>query len=84
VASERPPLTAAEFPASRLSVTTPTRLLVAEPAAEAVLRKHLGALMDSPLLPEAMPFSLLEIAGLAVGVIDRETLHAIAGDLAAL
>lgn len=80
-ASDFPPLTAAEFPASRLSVETPTRLLLAEPAAEAVLRKHLGALMDSPLLPEAMPFSLLEIAEMAVGVIGRETLHAVADDL---
>ncbi|MEW2357584.1 hypothetical protein [Spirillospora sp. NPDC029432] len=40
--------------------------------------------MDSPLLPEALPFSLLEIAGLAVGMIDRDTLHAIAADLRTL
>ncbi len=37
------------IPSSRLSVETPTRVLVADPTAEAVLRKHLGALMDSPL-----------------------------------
>ncbi|MFI0351244.1 hypothetical protein [Actinomadura sp. 9N407] len=84
LAAERPPLTAAEFPASRLGVTTPLQALLAEPAAEAVLREHLGALMDSPLLPEAMPFSLLEIADLAVGVLSRESLHAIADDLGRL
>ncbi|WP_106401271.1 sulfatase-like hydrolase/transferase [Actinocorallia populi] len=83
-AAERPPLTAEEFPSSRLGVLTPTRDLLTEPAAEAVLRRHLGALMESPMLPEALPFSLLEISELATGLISRETLHAIAEDLAGL
>ncbi|MEV0974650.1 sulfatase-like hydrolase/transferase [Microtetraspora glauca] len=73
-----------DFPDARLSVDTPVGELIAEPAAEAVLRAHLGPLMDSPLLPEALPLSLLEIANLAYGLIARETLRAIAADLARL
>lgn len=84
VASERPQLTAAEFPTARLGIGTPSGELLADPEAEAVLRRHLGALLDSPLVAEVAALSLLEIANLAPGMIDRESMHAIAEDLAEL
>ncbi|WP_082357917.1 MULTISPECIES: hypothetical protein [Arthrobacter] len=62
----------------------PLRELLADPAALAVLRMRLGALVDSPLPEEAMGMTLVEITNLAFGIITHDALRAIDGDFAAL
>src|SRR5699024_10635620 len=84
VTARQVPVTDADFPQSRLSVRTPLADLLADPEAVAVLRRHLGEMVDNALPPEAMPMTLLEITNLAVGLIPAPTLHAIAKDLAKL
>lgn len=78
------PLRASDFPASRLSVTTPIATLLADPEALAVLRAHLGPLVDGPLPDEVLPMGLIDVAGVAVGVIPAAALEGIAAELAAL
>lgn len=78
------PLRAADFPTSRLDVSTPIATLLAEPAALEVLRAHLGELVASPLPDEVLDMSLIDVAGVAVGVIPTATLELIAQDLAEL
>ncbi len=78
------PLRAGDFPSARLDVTTPVATLLADEAAMVVLRRHLGALVDSPLPEEVMAMGLIDVAGVAVGIIPTATLHLIADELARL
>ena len=78
------PLAATDFPTSRLDVTTPIATLRADPNGMRVLRQHLGELADAPLPEDVLHLGLVEVAGIAVGLIPTSTLHAIAADLAAL
>ncbi len=78
------PLRASDFPEARLDVTTPVRDLMADPGAMDVLRRHLGDLVDGPLPEEVMDLGLIDIAGVAVGVIPTAALHRIADELAQL
>lgn len=78
------PLRASDFPSSRLDVTTPIATLLADPAALAVLRTHLGELVDAPLPDEVLGLGLIDVAGVAVGIIPTAMLELIAQDLAAL
>ncbi|MDN5895362.1 MAG: sulfatase [Nocardioides sp.] len=78
------PLRASDFPTSRLDVTTPIAVLLAEPEARPVLREHLGDLVDGPLPDEVLTMGLIDIAGVAVGVIPTATLELLAQDLAEL
>ncbi|KAF2776966.1 sulfatase-like hydrolase/transferase [Streptomyces sp. OM5714] len=82
--SRRRPLRAADFPGSRIGVTTPIATLLADPAAVSVLRTHLGDLVDGPLPDEVLELGLLDVAGVAVGLIPTATLHRIADELAEL
>lgn len=65
-------------------MTTPISVLLAEPGAVAVLRAHLGDLVDGPLPDEVLELGLLDVAGVAVGLVPTATLHRIADELAAL
>lgn len=78
------PLRAADFPSARLDVTTPVRVLLADEAAMTVLRAHLGTLVDGPLPDEVLEMGLIDVAGVAVGIIPTATLRAIADELAVL
>jgi hypothetical protein len=82
--SRQRPLRASDFPTSRLDVTTPISTLLAEAEAVEVLRRHLGDLVDAPLPEEVLDLGLLDIAGVAVGLIPTATLHQIADELAQL
>ena len=79
----RPPR-ASDFPSGRLDVTTPVGVLLADPEAVEVLRRHLGDLVDAPLPEEVLTMGLVDVAGVAVGVIPTATLELIAQDLAGL
>ncbi|MDF1605437.1 sulfatase [Nocardioides sp. YIM 152315] len=79
----RPPR-ASDFPSGRLDVTAPVATLLADPAAGQVLRRHLGDLVDGPLPDEVLTMGLVDIAGVAVGIIPDAALHAIAQDLTQL
>ena len=78
------PLRASDFPTARLDVTTPIAVLLADTEAMAVLSDHLGALVEGPLPDEVLTMGLIDIAGVAVGIIPTATLELIAQDLAAL
>ncbi len=78
------PLRASDFPTARLDVTTPISVLLATPEAMIVLSHHLGALVEGPLPDEVLTMGLIDIAGVAVGIIPTATLELIAQDLAAL
>lgn len=82
--ARRRPLRASDFPTARFDVTTPVATLLADEQARAVLRSYLGELIDGPLPDEVMPLGLIDISGVAVGVIPAAALHAIAHDLAKL
>ncbi|WP_405695056.1 sulfatase-like hydrolase/transferase [Streptomyces coelicoflavus] len=82
--SRRRPLRAADFPGSRIGVTTPIATLLADPAAVSPLRAHLGDLVDGPLPDEVLELGLLDVADVAVGLIPTATLHRIADELAEL
>lgn len=84
LSSRSGPVAAQEFSGGRISVNQPLRELLADPAALAVLRMRLGALVDSPLPEEAMGMTLVEITNLAFGIIPHDALRAIDGDFAAL
>ncbi|AIY01074.1 sulfatase [Arthrobacter sp. PAMC 25486] len=84
LSSRSGPVEAREFSGGRISVNRTLRELLADPAALAVLRMRLGALVDSPLPDEAMGMTLVEITNLAFGIIPHEALRAIDGDFAAL
>ena len=84
LSSRSGPVNAAEFADGRINVNQPLRELLAEPAALAVLRMRLGALVDSPLPDEALGMTLVEITNLAFGIIGHEALRGIAEDFAAL
>lgn len=83
VSRERP-LRAEDFPTARLDVTTPISVLLADPEAVEVLRRHLGELVDQPLPEEVLPLGLIDVAGIAVGLIPTATLHLVAEELAEL
>ncbi len=78
------PLRASDFPSARLDVTTSIRALLADEEALTVLRTHLGPLVDGPLPDEVMDMGLIDVAGVAVGIIPTATLRALAAELAAL
>lgn len=84
LASRCGPVAAGEFSDGRISVNMPLRVLLAEPDALAVMRMHLGALVDSPLPEEALGMTLVQIANLAFGIIPHEALRGIDVDFAAL
>ena len=63
---------------------TPPAPRRADPNGMRVLRQHLGELADAPLPEDVLHLGLVEVAGIAVGLIPTSTLHAIAADLAAL
>lgn len=81
VNSRRAPVAAAEFPLGRVHVNMPISALLADAAALAVLRRHLGALVDNPLPEEAMSMTLVEITNLAFGIIGQDTLADISAEL---
>jgi hypothetical protein len=59
----------------------PLRRLLADPACNAVLRNHLGALLDHPELEMALGMKLVEIAAYIPDVLTPQVLQAIDGDL---
>ncbi len=75
---------ASDFPSGRLDVTTPISVLLADPDATTVLRAHLGALVDGPLPDDVLHMGLIDVAGVAIGVIPTATLRLIATELARL
>lgn len=82
--SRQRPLRATDFPSARLDVTTQISVLLEESAAVEVLRRHLGDLVDAPLPEEVLELGLVDIAGVAVGLIPTATLHLIADELSQL
>ncbi|MET4003380.1 MULTISPECIES: sulfatase [Arthrobacter] len=84
LSSRSGPVNAQEFFDGELSVNLPLRDLLASPAALAVLRMRLGALVDSPLPEEAMGMTLVEITNLAFGIIPHEALRGIDQDFQVL
>lgn len=60
-----------------LSLRSPLRELLADPRGEAVLREHLGELLDLPQVKMAMDFSLEQMAPFAPQVLTKEKLAAI-------
>ncbi|MFH8738982.1 MULTISPECIES: hypothetical protein [unclassified Streptomyces] len=73
-----------DFPAGPLSVHVPLRDLHEHAEGERILRAHFAALLDGPFTRMAAELSLLQIAALAVGLIPRDLLRAIAAELAAV
>jgi len=73
-----------DYPAGPVSVQVPLRELLANPAAEKVLRRHLAGLLDGPFATMAADLSLLQVAAFAVGLLPRPRLDALAADLAAI
>ncbi|MEU6351361.1 sulfatase [Streptomyces sp. NPDC047072] len=73
-----------ELPEGRLSVRTPLRTLIDDPAAGEVLRRHLPGLLDSELLQLLSGTSLIDVAGLARGQVPVTALRTVAEELAEL
>lgn len=78
------PLDASDFPRGRFDVTTPIADLLAEPSAVDILRRHLGPMVDGPLPDEVYPMRLIDVAGVAVGIVPEPVLRDIADELAEL
>ncbi|MFG2725688.1 sulfatase [Streptomyces canus] len=77
-----PPLE--DFPEGRLSLRTPMRTLIDDPAAGEVLRRHLPGLLDSEILQVLKSARLIDVAGLAGGQVPTTALRAVAEELAAI
>lgn len=73
-----------DFPDGPRSVHTSLRGLLADPAAAHVVRGYLGQLLDGPLMSMAGDMSPLEIASFAIGLLPRDRLRALSGELLAL
>lgn len=71
----------AEYPTGRLSVHTPLRDLVADPHAAAIVETHLPGAHTGPMLAIAGDLSLLQISALAIGMLPRTALGALADEL---
>ncbi|MFJ9370608.1 sulfatase-like hydrolase/transferase [Nocardia sp. NPDC101769] len=71
-----------EFPAGRLSLDSPLYVLMSDPAALELVRKHLPALAESEFLQMLGPLSLYNFAAMAAGIASVETLRNFAADLA--
>lgn len=65
-------------------MTTPIADLLAEPRAVEILRRHLGPMVDGPLPDEVYPMRLIDVAGVAVGIVPEPVLRDIADELTAL
>lgn len=76
---------AAPAAAQRLSVNT-TRIgdLLANPAAKAIVDRHLPGFSQHPMIGQAAPLTLKAVQGFAQGAITDAHLEAIERDLAAL
>jgi hypothetical protein len=71
--------------AGALSVeTTPVSLLLANPAAKTIVDRHLPGFSTHPMIGQAGPMTLRQIAGFTQGQITDAHLTAIQTDLAAL
>ncbi|MCU1640484.1 MAG: Choline-sulfatase [Nocardia sp.] len=72
------------FPAGRLSLRTPIHLLLSDPAASAILRRHLPAITDTEMLQMLGPMPLIDFAAVAAGLLPTPVLQRIAEELAAV
>ncbi len=69
---------------AHLTIDSPIKDLLADPAAAAVLDKHLPELKNHPMLPQFQDNSLPQVAPMSQGRITPEIIAAITEELAAL
>ncbi|GAA1649475.1 sulfatase [Nonomuraea maheshkhaliensis] len=74
VVAAREPVRREDYPDGPLSVHTPLRELLTDPAARALLDQRLPGLLSGPLAAMAGPLSLVEIAATAIGLLPRKRL----------
>ncbi|MFJ3437504.1 sulfatase [Streptomyces cyaneofuscatus] len=73
-----------DYPAGRLTLRTPVKALISDPAAVEVLRRHLPGLVDSELLQVVGATPLIDLVALAGGALSPAGLRKVAEELAAL
>ena len=73
-----------DYPSGRLSVHTPLKDLLTDPAARRIVDQHLPQAAGGALPQVAPGLSLLEIAAFAIGLIPLAKLRTISDDLTAL
>ena len=76
--------TSVQAPCARLHTGLPLSMLLEDPAAKAILEKHVPEMQSMPDLSEAMSMSLVEIAAYVPGILTGARLKAINEDLATL
>ncbi|WP_428956560.1 sulfatase [Streptomyces sp. cg35] len=75
---------AEDYPEGRYSLRTPMAVLVSDPVAVEILRRHLPGVVDSELLQILGPTPLLDVAAMSGGLVPPPDLRRVAEELAEL
>jgi len=81
--SRQGPPRRSDYPEGRLSVHTPLKELLADPAAQKIIERHLPR-VEGPLAQVGAELSLIEIAAFAVGLIPLQLLRELSDELSAV